>query len=182
MELMHGAPADMAGREDKEIRSYELLDSLGIEYDRVDHEAANTIDACVEVDAVLGTEICKNLFLCNRQKTAFYLLVMPGEKSFHTRELSDQLGVARLSFADAEHMEAFLDVKPGSVTIMGLANDKESRVRLVIDEDVLAQPYFACHPCVNTSSLKFTTRDLTEKLIPAMGHAPTVVHLASEEQ
>lgn len=182
MELMHGAPSDMTGRLEKEIRAYRLLESLKVDFWRTDHPQtpATTMEVCAQVDAVLRVRICKNLFLCNRQKTDFYLLVMPGDKPFKTKELSRQLGVARLSFADPEHMERFLDVTPGSVTVMGLANDREGRVRLVVDEDVLAEEWFACHPCVNTSSIKFLTRDLTEKLLPAMGHEMTVVKLVGE--
>ena len=182
MELIHGSPADMTGRAEKEIRAYRLLDSLGIEFDRTDHfdEPATSMEACAKIDAILDVRICKNLFLCNRQKTNFYLLIMPGDKPFRTKELSHQLGVSRLSFADEEHMEEFLDITPGSVSILGLANDHNKRVRLVIDEDVLKEEYFGCHPCVNTSSLRFNTTDMTEKLIPAMGHEPTIVCLTGE--
>ncbi len=182
MELMHGSPADMTGREDKEIRCYRLLDRLGVDFYRTDHPEApsTTMEVCAQVDAVLGVHICKNLFLCNRQKTDFYLLIMPGDKPFKTRELSRQLSVSRLSFADAEHMAAFLDITPGSVSVMGLMNDREDRVRLIMDEDVLAEEWFACHPCMNTSSIKFLTKDLTEKLLPAMGHKPTAVRLTGE--
>ena len=183
MELLHGSPADMTGREDKEIRAYKLLDSLGIDFQRTDHpdEPATTMEACERIDAILQVRICKNLFLCNRQKTDFYLLIMPGDKPFRTKELSRQLGVSRLSFADEGHMLEFLDITPGSVSILGLANDHDKRVRLIIDEDVLKEKYFGCHPCVNTSSLRFSTKDMMEKLIPAMGHDPTIVHLTGEE-
>ena len=182
MELMHGSPADMTGREDREIRTYAFLDKLGLDYYRTDHPDApsTSMEVCAQVDAVLGTTICKNLFLCNRQKTDFYLLVMPGDKHFQTKELSHQLGVSRLSFADAEHMLAYLDIVPGSVSILGLMNDRENRVRLLMDQDVLDQEWFACHPCRNTSSLKFRTADLLEKVLPAMGHGPAMVRLTGQ--
>ena len=182
MELLHGSPSERSGRLEKELRSYDLLDRLGIEFDRTDHAdaPATTMEICADVDAVLGVHICKNLFLCNRQKTDFYLLIMPGDKPFKTKELSGQLGVSRLSFADAEHMEEFLDIQPGSVSVMGLMNDREKRVRLVVDEDVLEEEWFGCHPCVNTSSIRFKTADMTEKLLPAVGHDYTVVHLEGE--
>ena len=183
MELFHGSPADMAGRLDREIRAYALLDSVGVDFYRTDHPDApsTTMEVCAQVDAVLNVHICKNLFLCNRQQTDFYLLIMPGDKHFKTKELSHQLGVSRLSFADGEHMERYLGVSPGSVTVLGLMNDTENKVRLIIDEDVLKEEWFGCHPCMNTSSVKFRTADLTEKLLPAMGHAPTVVHLTGED-
>ena len=170
MELQKGRPADTAGRLDKEIRTYDLLDRLGVEYERIDHEPAMTMEDCKEVDQLLEAVICKNLFLCKRQKTAFYLLMIPDTKVFHTKDLSAQIGSARLSFAKPEYMEEFLDITPGSVSVMGLMNDKEHRVQLLIDEDVLDGEYIGCHPCINTSSIRFKVKDLIEKVIPAMGH------------
>lgn len=170
MELQKGRPADTAGRLEKEIRTYDLLDRLGLEYERIDHEPAMTMEDCKEVDQLLEAVICKNLFLCNRQKTAFYLLMIPDTKVFHTKDLSAQIGSARLSFAKPEYMEEFLDITPGSVSVMGLMNDKEHRVQLLIDEDVLDGEYIGCHPCINTSSIRFKVKDLIEKVIPAMGH------------
>lgn len=176
-----GRPADSSRRLPKELRTYDLLDSLHISYERVDHDALPTIEACRQVDEILGTPMCKNLFLRNAQKTAFYLLLLPGEKKFKTAALSKQIGSARLSFGEAEFMESFLDIKPGSVSVMGLMNDREKRVRLLIDKDILEGEYFACHPCINTSSLKFTTRDLMDKILPALGHPHTVVDLPYAE-
>ena len=170
MELQKGRPADTAGRLEKEIRTYDLLDRLGVEYERIDHEPAMTMEDCKEVDQLLEAVICKNLFLCNRQTTAFYLLMIPDTKVFHTKDLSAQIGSARLSFAKPEYMEEFLDITPGSVSVMGLMNDKEHRVQLLIDEDVLDGEYIGCHPCINTSSIRFKVKDLIEKVIPAMGH------------
>ena len=170
MELQKGRPKDTAGRLEKEIRTYDVLDRLGVEYERIDHEPAMTMEDCKEVDQLLEAVICKNLFLCNRQKTAFYLLMIPDTKVFHTKDLSAQIGSARLSFAKPEYMEEFLDITPGSVSVMGLMNDKEHRVQLLIDEDVLDGEYIGCHPCINTSSIRFKVKDLIEKVIPAMGH------------
>jgi len=177
MTIYKGRPADETGRPDKEIRTYDLLDSLEIVYERVDHDAAMTIEACQGVDKLLGIDIWKNLFLCNRQKTAFYLLLMPGQKPFKTKDLSAQIGSSRLSFAPEEYMEEFLDITPGSVSVLGLMNDKEHRVQLLIDEDVLKEEYFGCHPCINTSSLKMKTVDVVEKFLPAVEHMPVVVIL-----
>lgn len=168
------------GRLLKEIAVYELLEKLKISYLRVDHEAAATVDDCHGVDEALGIHICKNLFLCNRQKTDFYLLMMPGLKKFKTKELSAQLGVSRLSFAEAEYMEEFLDITPGSVSVMGLMNDKEHRVRLLIDSELLQDEFVGCHPCVNTSSLKLRMKDVLEKFLPYVGHGYKVVELVGE--
>ena len=177
MVLVEGRPADCSGRLAKEVRSYDLLDSLGVRYQRIDHEAAMTMEACAEIDRVLDATICKNLLLCNRQCTSFYLLMIPGDKVFKTSELSKQIGSSRLSFAKPEHMEQFLNITPGSVSVLGLMNDRENHVQLLIDEDVLKGEYFGCHPCINTSSLRLKTRDLMEKIIPAMGHEPRLVIL-----
>ena len=177
MVLQKGRPADTAGRLEKEIRSYDLLDSLGIEYDRIDHEPAMTMEICEEIDRVLGATICKNLFLCNRQQTDFYLLMMPGDKPFKTKDLSSQIGSSRLSFGTPDYMEQLVDITPGSLSILGLMNDKEGRVRLLIDKDVLSGEYIGCHPCINTSSLRMKTSDMVEKLIPALRHTPTLVEL-----
>jgi len=177
MELMKGRPVDETSRLEKEIKVYDLLDSLGIEYEQTDHEEANTMEACNEIDKVLGVSICKNLFLCNRQETQFYLLMMPGEKPFKTKDISKQIGSARLSFGKAEYMEEYLNIKPGAVSIMGLMNDTEKHVQLLIDKPVLESEYIGCHPCVSTSSLKLKTKDVIEKFIPAVGHEPIIVDL-----
>ena len=177
MQLYNGRPADLSGRLDKEKRVYDLLDERGIEYARVDHPAAETMEACEEIEKVLGVEICKNLFLCNRQKTDFYLLMMPGSKPFKTKDITKQLGCARLSFAGAEFMQEFLDITPGSVSVLGLMNDKENRVRLVIDKDILDGEYIGCHPCINTSSLSIKTQNIINKFLPAVTHEPTIVEM-----
>lgn len=177
MELVNGRPTDTQGRLDKEIRVYDFLDSLGVIYQRIDHEAAMTMEACEEIDRTLEATICKNLLLCNRQETQFYLLMLPGDKVFKTKDLSAQIGSSRLSFAKAEYMEQYLNITPGSLSVLGLMNDKDKMVQLLIDEDVLTGEYIGCHPCINTSSLRLKTKDLVEKIIPAMEHEPTIVKL-----
>ncbi len=181
MELYKGRPETTTGREEKEIRVYDLLDELGINYLRTDHEHADTMEACHEIDQVLEVLICKNLFLCNRQQTNFYLLMMPGNKPFKTKELSSQIGSARLSFGSEEYMEKYLDIRPGAVSIMGLMNDKENHVQLLVDEDVIKGEFLGCHPCVNTSSLKLATKEVFEKFLPRVHHEPIFVHLVGED-
>ena len=178
LKLYKGRPEEE--RIAKEERCYALLDRLGIEYYRVDHEHADTIEACHGIESALGCKICKNLFLCNRQETEFYLLLMPGDKPFKTKLLSKQIGSSRLSFASAEHMEELLDISPGSVSVLGLMNDAGGRIRLIIDEELLADEHLGCHPCINSSTLRIRMSDLTEKLLPAMGHAYTPVTLPWE--
>lgn len=177
MELYEGRPETESGREAKEIRVYDLLDRLDIKYQRTDHGPADTMEACNEIDAILDVLICKNLFLCNRKKTKFYLLLMPGTKPFKTKELAGQHGIQRLSFASAEDMEKYLDIRPGAVSVMGLMNDSEHAVQLLVDKHVLDGEYFGCHPCVNTSSLKMKTRDVFDVFLPAVEHEPLFVEL-----
>lgn len=182
MILHKGRPESAEGRLDKEIKVYDLLDELGIAYERVDHEAVMTIAACQEVDRTLGIEICKNLFLCNRQKTAFYLLLLPGNKALQTKELSKQIPTSRLSFASGEYMEEYLNVTPGSATVMGLMFDPDNRVQLLIDEDLFEEEYFGCHPCINTSSVKMSTKDMVEKYLKAVHHEYITVKLTDGNQ
>lgn len=180
MKLYTERPSTPEGRLEKEMRVYDLLDTLEIKYTRVDHKEAETIKDCEEIEKILEVSICKNLFLCNRQKTQFYLLMMPGDKSFKTKELTSQIGSARLSFASAEDMEKYLDILPGSVSVMGLMNDKENGVQLLVDEDILNWEFVGCHPCVNTTSLKIKVDELFDKFLEAVHHDMVAVKLIGE--
>ena len=181
LRLYDGRPMEQGERLDKEMRVYDLLDKLHIPYKRVDHEAAYTIEACAAVDELLQIHICKNLFLCNRQETKFYLLMIPGDKKFKTKDISEQIGSARLSFAKESYMEEFLDITPGSVSVLGLMNDHDNRVQLLIDTDLLAYEEFGCHPCMNTTSLKMKMRDLLDKFMPAVKHEAVFVTLPDHQ-
>jgi Ala-tRNA(Pro) deacylase len=175
-ELYTTAPTD-GNRLPKEMAVYELLDKLKIPYERIDHDHADTMEACEEIDKRLGVTMCKNLFLRNQQKTTFFLLLIPGDKKFMTKDLSKQLGISRLSFAEPEYMEKYLNITPGSVSILGLMNDKDWDVTLLIDRDVLESEYIGCHPCINTSSMKIKTNDIIKKFLKHTGHRHTVVRL-----
>ena len=175
--LYTGRPADTTGRLEKEVTCYDLLDSLQIPYERVDHDAADTIPACEEVEKYLGTKICKNLVLCNRQKTDFYLLLMDGEKPFRTKDLSKQIGSSRLSFATPEDMEKHLGVTPGSATVLAMMHDKEHAVKLILDKSVAESQRFGCHPCMNTSTLALSMVDIRTKFLPHLGVEPMLVDL-----
>ncbi len=182
MDLQKGRPLNTEGRLDKEIRVYDLLDKLGIEYERVDHEPAETMEACEEIDkALYPAVICKNLLLCNRQQDRFYLLMIKEDKKFKTKEISQQINSARLSFASAEFMEKFLDITPGSVSVMGLMNDTENNVQLLVDEEVIDAEYVGCHPCINTSSLRLKTEDVFGKFLNAVHHDYKTVVLKGED-
>lgn len=179
--LQNGKPEDVHTRLEKEQKCYAFLDALAIPYQRIDHESADTMEICAEIDKVLDAVICKNLFLSNRQETDFYLLLIPGNKPFKTKYLSHQLGVSRLSFGKESFMEQYLDCTPGSASVLGLMNDPGNRVQLVIDREVLKSPFFGCHPCINTSSLRLALSDLTERILPALHHTPIYVDLPWEE-
>ena len=182
MTVYAGRPVNSEGRQLRETAVYDFLDAHGIAFERVDHAPAFTMEDCRAIERALGIMICKNLFLCNRQETKFYLLMMPGEKVFKTKELSSQIGSARLSFGKPEKMEQFLNTLPGSASVMGLMNDREHCVTLLMDEDVVREPFVGCHPCINTSSIKIKTEDVLRTLLPATGHEPHFVHLVGEEK
>ncbi|MDO4218757.1 MAG: prolyl-tRNA synthetase associated domain-containing protein [Synergistaceae bacterium] len=180
--LVKGRPTELTGRLDKEIRTYNLLDRLGIVYERVDHEGAETMEACVEINKTIApAAICKNLFLCNTQRTKFYLLMVKGEKKFKTKNVSKQINSARLSFAPSEDMKKYLDITPGSVSVLGLMNDKNNSVQLLVDKDIINSEYVGCHPCINTSSLRLKTSDVFDKFLKAIHHDYIVVELDDEE-
>ena len=179
--IENGAPANLAERAPKEQKCYALLDRLGVPYRRADHAPAATMELCREIETALGCPICKNLLLTNRQQTDFYLLLMEGDKIFKTKFLSKALGCARLSFASDEQMEQLVDITPGSLSVLGLMNDPEKKVRLIIDQPVLDRAEIGFHPCLNTSTLAVSMADFREKILPALGHELTVVDLPVEE-
>ena len=178
MELFKGRPADLSDRSEKEIRVYDFLDSLGIEYFRLDHAPAfgSEEELCREIEESLGARICKNLFLANRQRTKFYMLMIPDHKVFRSSDISKQAGSSRLHFAESEYMEVLIDCSSGSASVMGLMNDTEHRVQLLVDDDVLNSEYVGCHPCINTSSLRIRSGDIFDKFVKATGHDFITVH------
>ena len=178
MELLKGRPADLSDRTEKEIRVYDFLDSLDIEYFRLDHAPAfgSEEELCREIENSLGARICKNLFLANRQRTKFYMLMIPDHKVFRSSDISKQAGSSRLHFAESEYMEELIDCSSGSASVMGLMNDTEHIVQLLVDDDVINSEYVGCHPCINTSSLRIRSGDIFDKFVKATGHDFITVH------
>lgn len=170
-----GKPKDSDKRQEKERKCYEFLEKIGIDYEVVDHEEASDMDKCLEIETVLGVKICKNIMLCNRQETRFFIFMMPGDKKYVTKDVSKKIGMSRLSFAKEEHLKDYLNVTPGSVSVLGLLNDIDNRVELVIDRDVIGQNHIRCHPCVNTSTLKIRTEDFLTKIIPALNKEALII-------
>lgn len=180
-EIFHGRPEDISNRIDSEVATYNFLDSLCIKYDRVDHEPAMSDDVYAQMDSALVSTACKNLFLVNRQETHFYLLMMPRNKDFRTRFLKEQLGLAHLSFAKENLMVEYLGVHPGSVSIMCLLKDTEGKVELIIDKDVLSGETVRFHPCINTSSIRVSTKDFIEKILPELKHEPVYIDIPNTQ-
>ena len=178
MELFSGRPLDVSDRTEREIRVYDFLDELDICYRRLDHAPAfgSEVELCREIEESLGARICKNLFLANRQRTKFYMLMIPEHKVFRSSDISKQAGSSRLHFAEAEYMEALIGCSPGSASVMGLINDTEHKVQLLVDEDVIKSEYVGCHPCINTSSLRIKYEDIFDKFVKATGHDFIIVH------
>ena len=173
--LYTARPADK--RLPKEERCYDLLERLGVQFERLDHDAVDTVDGCEEIGRLLGIEICKNLFLANSKRDRYYMLMLTGDKHLVTKDLAKKIGSTRLSFGTPDKMEEFLDLTPGSVSVLGLMNDHDHNVTLLVDSDIAKSEYFGCHPCVNTSSLRIKSADLFGKILPAVGHEPTIVAL-----
>ena len=161
----------------KEECVYDLLERLGVPFERVDHDAVGTIEGCAEIEKLLDIEICKNLFLRNSKGDQYYLLMLPGGKHLVTKDLAKKIGSTRLSFGTPEKMEEYLDITPGSVSVLGLMNDHGNNIQFLVDNDIKKWEYFGCHPCINTSSLKIKTADLFSKILPAVGHEPVFVDI-----
>lgn len=178
MELVEGRPQDK--RIDKEERVYDLLDQLNIDYQRIDHEEANTMEVCLEIEKTLKSTICMNLFLVNSNKSQYYLLMLKENKKFKTKVISKQINSSRLSFGSDEKMLEYLDITPGSVSLLGLMNDHDFKVQLLMDKDLLQDEYLGCHPCINTSSLRIKMKDVFEKIIPSLHHEPIFVEVYNE--
>lgn len=178
MELVEGRPQDK--RIDKEERVYDLLDQLNIDYQRIDHEEANTMEICLEIEKTLKSTICKNLFLVNSNKSQYYLLMLKENKKFKTKMISKQINSSRLSFGSDEKMLEYLDITPGSVSLFGLMNDHDFKVQLLMDKDLLQDEYLGCYPCINTSSLRIKMKDVFEKIIPSLHHEPIFVEVYNE--
>lgn len=176
--VYNGRPLER--RSDVEEAVYDKLDELGISYTRVDHDHADTMEDCLLIESTLGARICKNLFLCNRQQTRFYLLMMHGDKPFKTKYLSAQLGCARLSFADEGHMAQYLHTIPGSVSALKLMFDEGGAVQLVMDKALLADEYISAHPGLSASTLRLKREDLL-RFVRSAGHEPVVVDLPEED-
>lgn len=161
---------------------YTLLEQLNIPFRKMEHAAASGMEDLAAVERQLRhtdakEAFCKNLFLCNRQKTVFYLLLIREDKRFRTSVVSKLIGASRLSFGDEENLYQLLGVHPGAITPLGLAFDTEHQVRLLMDRELLSLEEIYVHPCVNTATVALKTRDLLEKFFPFTGHTPQLLDI-----
>lgn len=163
--------------EDLKNNIYDTLNELNIPFQKIDNEAITSMEECEDVENALGVEIRKSIFLCNRTKSEFYLLVMPSKKRFNTKMFSEKVVCSRTSFASTEHLKSVLGLTPGSITIMGLVNDRSHTVQLVIDSEIVNEEWFGCNAGLNTSHIKLKTRDLLDIFLKHTGHKPIVVKL-----
>lgn len=156
------------------------LKKLNVNYEIKEHDALISMDTYELIQKDMGVTIPKNLFLNTQNHQNFYLLIMPGDKKFKTKELSSQINSSRLSFGSDEKLEEFLKCYKGSTSALGLLFDKENKVKLLIDEDLLNKEYLGFHPCNNSFTVKIKTSDLIEKYLPNINHDFIKVKLLGE--
>ena len=174
-DVMTTAPTDERGA--LETRVYQELERLGIKYERVDNDSVETMEECIEISNKLGAEIRKTIICCNRQKTDFYLVVLPANKRFDSKLFAAMMRTARVSFASAEDMEALIGLTPGEASVMGILNDTEGKIQVVIDKAVADAEWFACNPGANTTHIRFKTKQLLNTFLPAENHKAEIIML-----
>lgn len=157
----------------KTVCSY--LDNLGINYKKIEHSPAATMEECKKIEEILDNAICKNLLLRTTNGSAYYLLILRNDKQFVTSRISKLLGSSRLSFASGEEMESLLNTTPGSLSILSLIFDKEKKIKLAVDRDAVENEFFCCHPCDNTATLKIKASDITDIFIPSLEIKPVII-------
>lgn len=153
-----------------------FLDSLAITYEYHNHPKAHTIDACLALPFITeDVTICKNLFLCNRQQTQYYLLLLKPDTVFRTSAVSKALGSSRLSFAPEDSLPRLLNLTSGSVSPFGLLYDHEHKIMLAAEEAVTDTPRIAFHPCDNSATVILTQEDFWKTVLPALDVCPRMI-------
>ena len=166
---------------DTEEKVYSKLRELGIGFERVDNDSISTMEECAEVGEVLGTDICKSILACTRNKSEYYLIILPGDKRFVSKLASKAVGSSRLSFASPEDMQELLGTTPGNASPLAVINDCDGKVKLVIDRELAEDEHIACNTGANTTHIRFSTGDLIDKILPAFDHIPEIVEIPVEE-
>lgn len=157
--------------------TYKFLSENNIEFSRVDNDEAVTMEDCIEIDKALDMKTVKTLFLCNRQKTQFYLFVTEGDKPFVTKDFSSALGISRVSFASAEMLDEIIGTKVGATTIFGVLREQAQEVRVVFDKAVCESEWFGCSDGTTSCYMKLKTDDILNKLLPSSGHTYEVIEV-----
>ena len=156
---------------------YEAFAMLGISFERVENDETLTMEDCLAIDERLDVHTAKTLFLCNRQKTNYYLFPTRGDKPFVTKDFGKALGISRVSFASAEDLEKYIGVLPGASTILGVLMESAKNVHLVIDREIAEAEFLCCPDGTRTGYIKLRTSDVLEKLIPFSGHSYEVIDI-----
>jgi len=179
-EIVNEKPKEFENETQRMI--YEALEELKIPFDRVENDFMISMEDCEAVNKKMNTRMAKNLFLCNRQKTEFYLFITKDNKHFNTKIFSKAMGISRVSFAPEETLTEYLGTKIGATTIFSLVYDKDCKVHLVIDKDVLEEKFHACNDGTNNAHIKITTKDLMEKYLKYTKHEPVIIEFKEEEE
>ena len=156
---------------------YKTLGKLFIKFERVETDEAITMEDCIEIDKKLNMKMVKTLFVTNRQKTNFYLFITCGNKRFDSKRFSSELNISRVSFADSSLMEEILNTKVGATTIFSVLIDKENKINVIIDKDVLNEEYYGCSDGTTTGYMKVKTEDIINKLLPYSNHKEIVIEM-----
>lgn len=156
---------------------YQTLVKLHIPFERVHTDEAITMEDCTQIDATLKMKMVKTLFLCNRQKTNYYLFITCGTKPFRSKDFSNALGVPRVSFAPVDKMEELLQTKVGAATVFSALLDKNQQVQIVFDKDVLAEEWYGCSDGTTTGYMKVRTAQILHEFLTFAGHTPAVIEV-----
>lgn len=157
---------------------YEFLSAHNIAFERHDHEAVYTCEQADCLDIPGSAAKTKNLFLRDRKGRRHFLVTVGAEKTVDIKALEELLGVKGLSFASAERLEQYLGLTPGAVTILGVINDRDHAVEVVVDSGLWCRDAIQCHPLVNTSTL-ILSRDDIRQFLDITGHEVHVVEVPS---
>ena len=149
----------------------QFMDANRFAYQRLEHPAVFTCEEADRYHAGIEAVHTKNLFLCDKKKRHFFLVVTACEKTINLEGLSARFGISHLRFASEENLRRLLGVGRGAVTMLGLVNDSEGRVALWIDQEIWAGERFLCHPLVNTATLVLSRAEL-QRFFALTGHAP----------
>lgn len=148
---------------------YNELKKLGIQFEITEHYAAFTINEMKELDGIKIEDVCKNLFLRDDHGRRHFLLVMCEEKTADLKSLRQQICSSRLSFASEERLAEYLGLSRGSVTPLGLFNDENHEVEVLLDCDLVGRRHIGIHPCDNTATV-WLSFDSLKKIIEHCGN------------